>query len=114
MMSCGSMPLPSDLDMARPCSSRVQPLVAQFRYGAAPRSATPINSELWNQPRYWSPPSRYISDGQGRLFSGVRTARWLEPESNQTSRMSDSLVNSPDPHFAHDAPVGRSSAAERE
>src|SRR5580692_10273120 len=73
--SSGSTPMPSDLDMARPCSSRVQPLVAHSRYGAEPFRATPTSSELWNHPRYWSPPSKYIFDGQGRPFSGVSTAR---------------------------------------
>ncbi len=58
-MSTGSTPLPSDFDMARPCSSRVHPAVAQCEYGARPRSATDVSREEWNQPRCWSPPSRY-------------------------------------------------------
>src|SRR5437763_1219944 len=73
-----------------------------------------MSSELWNQPRYWSPPSRYISAGQGSWLAGVSTAKWLEPESNQTSRMSDSLVNSAPPHLEHVVPGGNNSAAERE
>ena len=86
-------------DIARPSASCVKPCVRHSRYGAEPFSPTPISSELWNQPRYWSPPSRYISLGQVRPFSAVSTARWLEPESNQTSRMSFSLRNSVPPHF---------------
>ncbi len=45
--------------MARPCSSRVHPAVATCEYGARPRRATEVSSEEWNQPRCWSPPSRY-------------------------------------------------------
>ena len=41
-----------------------------FRYGAPPFRPTPISSELWNQPRYWSPPSIYMSAGQARSFCG--------------------------------------------
>ena len=36
----------------------------------------------------------YRSEGQGRPKRSLSTARWLEPESNQTSRMSFSLLNS--------------------
>ena len=72
----------------------------------------PTSSELWNQPRYWSPPSRYRSAGQGRFQRSLSTARWLDPESNQTSRMSFSLRNSPPPHLAHVVPGGSSSAAD--
>src|SRR5690242_1101571 len=95
--SSGSMALPSDLCIALPSPSSTHPFNTQERYGDAPFSPTPTSSELWNQPRYWSPPSRYTSDGQGRLFLSVSTARWLDPESNHTSRMSLSLLNSDPP-----------------
>ena len=42
--------------------------------------------------------------GRNRSFS---TARWLEPESNHTSRMSVSLLNSVPPHLAHVVPGGQ-------
>ena len=58
MMSCGSMPLPSDLDILRPCSSTVKPWVRHCLYGACLSIATPVSSEDWNQPRCWSEPSR--------------------------------------------------------
>src|SRR4029077_4603050 len=109
IFSAASLPL--DLESARPSPSSVQPLVAVARYGAAPFRATPTSSELWNQPRYWSPPSRYMSAGQGREFCGVSTARWLTPESNHTSRMSVSLRKDAPPHFPHFAPGPASSAA---
>ncbi len=44
MMSCGSMPLPSDLDILRPCSSTVKPWVRHCLYGAALSIATPVSS----------------------------------------------------------------------
>src|SRR6476661_2463934 len=104
MTSSGSIAFPSDLCIALPSPSSTQPLSAQDRYGAELFSPVPTSSELWNQPRYWSPPSRYRSAGQGRFQRSLSTARWLEPESNQTSRMSVSLRNSPPPHFAHVVP----------
>src|ERR1700678_2783754 len=51
--------------------------------------------------------------GQGSPFSGVRTARWLEPESNQTSHMSLSFRNSVEPQRAQATPGPMRSAAER-
>src|SRR5215831_416118 len=111
--SSGSMELPSDLCIALPSPSSTQPLSAQERYGDEPFSPTPTSSELWNQPRYWSPPSRYTSAGQGRPKRWLSTARWLEPESNHTSRMSLSLLNSEPPHLPHFTPAGSSSAALR-
>ena len=50
--SCGSMALPSDFDIFRPCSSTTKPWVMTSRYGARPRVPMPTSSELWNQPRY--------------------------------------------------------------
>src|SRR6202044_2549831 len=52
-MSTGSTPLPRLLDMARPCSSSVQPAVAAMRYGAASRVPTAQSREDWNHPRCW-------------------------------------------------------------
>ncbi len=54
----GATTLPSDLDILRPLSSTVKPWVSTARYGAAPSVATAVSSELWNQPRCWSEPSR--------------------------------------------------------
>ena len=66
---------------------------------AAPRVASATSSELWNQPRYWSLPSRYMSAGQRQVRSQRgSTASWLEPESNHTSRMSCSRSNDVPPH----------------
>src|SRR2546429_8839278 len=62
--------------------------------------------EEWNQPRYWSPPSRYRSEGQGRLGSWPRTAAWLEPDSNQTSMMSVSFSNVVPAQCRHLVPGG--------
>src|SRR5579863_10519571 len=109
----GSMALPSDLCMALPSPSSTQPFNAQARYGEPPLMPVPMSRELWNQPRYWSPPSMYISEGQVRPNRWLSTARWLDPESNHTSRMSVSLLNSSQPHLRHFMPCGSSSAAVR-
>src|SRR5205085_11992293 len=113
--SSGATALPADLCIARPCASRVQPCVTTARYGARPRAATPtIRLEL-NQPRNWSPPSRYTSAGQRSpsYFSLSSTPTDDAPLSNQTSRMSVSFVNSLLPHFGQVNPSGRSSDAAR-
>src|SRR5881628_1408725 len=47
------------------------------------------------------------------LPRGLRTAAWLTPDSNHTSRMSRSLSKSPPPHFGQVVPGGSSSAASR-
>src|SRR5690625_1775576 len=64
-------------------------------YGDFPVTATAVDKEELNQPRYWSLPSKYTS--AGRLWSSrcVNTASWDEPESNHTSIISVSFVNSP-------------------
>src|ERR1035441_1701191 len=82
-------------------------------HDALPICPVPTSSELWNHPRYWSPPSIYMSAGHSRPKRTFSTARWLEPESNHTSRMSFSLLNSFPPHLAHRVPTGSSSAAVR-
>src|SRR5437868_3649325 len=108
------MTLPRDLDIGRPCSSSVQPCVSTRRYGARSRIPTLISNELWNQPRYWSGPSRYISAGQGNsalgLPGGSSTARCDDPESNQTSRISLSLRHFAQPQ-SQAVPLGSSSSA---
>ena len=98
------MMLPSDFDMARPSPSSVQPCVAHWRYGAPPFSPTPTSSELWNQPRYWSPPSRYRSAGPGQP---VRLAS-ARPGGSSRSRTRRRGCRSPcgtpsPPHFAQRA-----------
>ena len=87
MTSCGATVLPSDFDIFRPCSSTTKPCVSTWRNGARPRVPRPTSSELWNQPRCWSLPSRYMSAGQRWSARKGSTASWLDPESNQTSRM---------------------------
>ncbi|MNN47587.1 hypothetical protein D3C81_1620150 [compost metagenome] len=89
---CGSMVLPSDLDILRPFSSTVKPCVSSSRYGAWLSMAQPVSSEEWNQPRCWSEPSRYRS-ARGpvswpMLCEPRSTCQWVVPESNQTSRVS--------------------------
>ena len=44
---------------------------------------------------------------------GPSTASWLDPESNQTSRMSRSRSNSRPPHVGHASPSGRNSSIGR-
>ncbi len=67
--------------------------------------------EDWNQPRYWSPPSRYTSAGYFRLSRSLATAAQVEPESNHTSMMSFSLEKWFLPHLGHWNPAGTSSSA---
>src|SRR5690625_1642678 len=64
-------------------------------YGDFPVTATAVDKEELNQPRYWSLPSKYTS--AGRLWSSrcIKTASCEEPESNQTSIISVSFVNFP-------------------
>ena len=76
-----------------------------------PLVATPISRLLWNQPRNWSPPSRYISAGQRPGLSSSMEAMWVLPESNQPSRVSVSLVKCLPPQCGQAKPSGRSSAA---
>ena len=49
--SSASMPVPRDFDIGRPCSSFTQPFFMTRLYGARPLIATPVMSELRNQPR---------------------------------------------------------------
>ena len=58
MTSCGATPLPSDFDILRPSSAMTKPWVSTWSNGARPRVPMPTSSELWNQPRCWSLPSR--------------------------------------------------------
>ena len=67
MTSCGEMTLPIDFDILRPSRSIRKPCVSTSRNGGRPRVASATSSELWNQPRCWSLPSRYMSDGQARF-----------------------------------------------
>ena len=74
---------------------------------------SPISSELWNQPRCWSLPSRYRSAGQVSSGRNGSTASWLDPESNHTSRMLFSRSNVAPPHFWHVRPAGTNSSMGR-
>ena len=78
--------------MALPSPSTVQPWVTHSWKGAPlPSAPTAVSREDWNQPRYWSRPSIYMSAGQ-KFWSFCMEAKWVEPESNQPSRVSSSLV----------------------
>ncbi len=84
MTSCGAMTLPSDFDILRPSRSIRKPCVSTSRYGGRPRVASATSSELWNQPRCWSLPSRYmsaghVSSGAARQHRLVARAR-VEPD----------------------------------
>ncbi len=112
MMSWGSMAFPSDLCMVLPSASSTQPWVMTARYGAPPRALMPTSSEEWNQPRYWSPPSRYMSAGQ-RWPGRCCRMPCDEPDSNQTSRMSRPFSNSLPPQARQAVPAGTKSPASR-
>uniref|UniRef100_A0A0A9CZW1 Uncharacterized protein n=1 Tax=Arundo donax TaxID=35708 RepID=A0A0A9CZW1_ARUDO len=43
-----------------------------------------VNNELWNHPRCWSEPSRYISAGKLRPSLFAKTAAHEEPETINT------------------------------
>ena len=88
----GSMTLPSDLDILRPWPSRVKPCETTALYGAWPLAPTEVSSELWNQPRCWSEPSRYTSAGYSSSGRYSQTAFQETPESHHTSRMSLSAL----------------------
>src|SRR3954465_15404195 len=105
--------LPIDLDIFSPLSSTTKPWVRTFSNGAVPVVPTAVRIDDWNQPRCWSDPSRYMKVGYPRPKSWASTARWLEPDSNQTSRISPSLRNEVPPHFGQAAPGGASSSADR-
>ena len=88
MTFCGRITLPSDFDILRPFSSTVKPWVSTPLYGAWPFCATDVSSELWNQPRCWSEPSRYRSAGV-RISGNSCDTQWCDtPESTHTSMMS--------------------------
>src|SRR5437660_11644980 len=53
-----------------------------------------------------------MSAGQGKFGSCPSTATWLEPDSNQTSMISVSLLNFVPPHLAHLAPAASASASD--
>ncbi len=107
------MVLPSDFDIFRPSSSTKKPWVRTARNGGAPRVARPTSSELWNQPRCWSLPSRYKSAGHVSSGRNGSTASWLEPESNQTSRMLFSRSKAVPPQPGQVSPSGTNSASGR-
>src|SRR5581483_6547648 len=54
-----------------------------------------------------------MSDGHVSSGRTAITASWLDPESNQTSRMSFSRSNDVDPHFAQVNPGGTNSSVGR-
>src|SRR4051812_11469981 len=102
MISCGAVTLPRDFDCFLPSPSTTQPCVTICLYGAESCAAMPQLKDELNQPRYWSPPSRYTSAGNRSVSPRVsKTATHDEPESNHTSRMSVSFLKSGLSHFAH-------------
>src|SRR5256885_10688726 len=104
--SCGAVTLPSDFDILYPSSSSTKPWVSTTSNGATPRVPQDSSSEDWNQPRCWSEPSRYITvsrppwiarlmpASEGKCTGSSSTKAWVEPESNQTSRMSSTFFQS--------------------
>ena len=102
--SCGATTLPSDFDILRPSSSSTKPWVSTTSKGARPRVPQLSSSEDWNQPRCWSEPSRYMTTSAppsrlrrmparpGKCSASSSVNAWVEPESNQTSRMSSTLL----------------------
>src|SRR5271157_5834689 len=98
MISSGAMMLPRDLDIFLPFPSTTNPWVSTDLYGAIPLLPTETSSELWNQPRCWSLPSRYMLQGKASPSLSLSTAAKLEPESNQTSRISSSFTKVVLPH----------------
>ena len=62
-MSFGEIPFPRLFDIFLPCPSTTIPQHSTSLYGAIPFVATDVNNEDWNQPLYWSFPSRYKSAG---------------------------------------------------
>src|SRR3954451_21869590 len=103
MTSCGAVTLPLDFDIFSPRSSKTKPWVSTTSKGARPRVPQDSKSEEWNQPRCWSEPSRYItaSGPPSTLRRVLRSSRtssvkaWVEPESNQKSRMSSIFCQDP-------------------
>src|SRR6185437_16533372 len=101
--SCGATTLPKDFDILRPCSSSTKPCVSTASYGARPRVPQLSSNDEWNQPRCWSEPSRYITvslppsilrlipASVGKCFGSSSTKACVEPESNQTSRISSTF-----------------------
>src|SRR4051812_24055587 len=87
---CGASVLPSDLDIFLPSPSTVKPCVNGALYGGRPFSIEEVSSEEWNQPRCWSEPSRYRSDGKAETSAcEPRSTVWcVVPESNHTSSVS--------------------------
>src|SRR5438046_5514578 len=53
-----------------------------------------------------------MSAGHGKFGSCPSTATWLEPDSNQTSMISVSLLNLVPPHLPHLAPAASASASD--
>ena len=106
MTSCGNTWLPSDFDILRPSSASTKPCVSTTSNGARPRVPQLSKSEEWNQPRCWSEPSRYITVSGppsalrlmpascGKCSGSSSTKACVEPESNQTSRMSSTFCQS--------------------
>ena len=92
-MSLGATVLPTDLDILRPSPSTTKPCVNTELYGALPVVATAVNKEELNQPRCWSEPSRYIAHGTSKPLTSS-TPDQEEPESNHTSMISVSFLNS--------------------
>ncbi len=85
------MTLPRDFDILRPFSSTVKPWVSTPLYGARAYSASDMSSELWNQPRCWSEPSRYRSTGAVISGRSLPTHSNDRPESAHTSMTSVTL-----------------------
>src|ERR1035437_2041168 len=62
--SHGSTVLPIDLDILRPCSSRISPRQTTLRYEERSNSRVEIAISEQNQPRVWSSASQTKSAGK--------------------------------------------------
>src|SRR5699024_5389095 len=109
----GTMTLPNDLLIFLPSPSITNPCESNILYGEIPLVATEVVIEELNQPRYWSLPSRYKSAGYESSGRSSNTPRCDDPESNQTSMISVSFVNTPFGLLGCVNPSGSNSAASR-
>ncbi len=110
--SWGEMALPTLFDILCPSASSTKPWVSTCAVGRRSRECRPRPAARTGTSRGTGrgPRGRGRRARRGRSGRCRRPARWLTPESNQTSRMSFSLPNDVPPHAGQDEPWGSSSA----
>ncbi|COG27230.1 Uncharacterised protein [Streptococcus pneumoniae] len=74
MIFFGTTMFPIDLLILRPSPSSTKPWLSTPLYGALPVTATAVDNEELNQPRYWSDPSKYKSAGRCKSSRSSNTA----------------------------------------